>query len=71
MANKTSSKKRKVSTYTKLQRAHKSNCKNNSPASRERLKKAKAAYKTNAVKNGKTVKEANAVINRVTAKCAA
>jgi len=64
MAKKTE-KKRPVTKYVKFQRAAKANCRIDSPASRERLKKAEKAYKEKAKADGKSSSEINKTVARV------
>lgn len=58
---------RKVSKYTKLQRAAKRAC-GGSATAKKSLTKAKKTYIENAVKNGKTKAQATAIANKVMSK---
>ena len=63
---KTGSKRKKTNTYTRLQRAASSHCKNGTAASRKRLTSAIKAYKAKASKSGKSAAQIKATISRVT-----
>ncbi len=61
-------KAKKTNDYQKLLKTSSANCRNETPASKKRLKNAVARYKTNAKAKGKTSAEIQKIVSRAT-KC--